>query len=920
MSLQATMMHVLYDFEPEEPGSVAVRKGDVVPLYGEDEVGWGFIRNLSNKCGKVPISYLTSEALRDGQFCKGYMEEDSVTIKSTLVYLSKAKKTRAYVVRPHPIQKRALAMTFMCKDKNIRTLTIRLKTNMKYVLWGDNIERDSVQELINYYNATEPRRDWGKLKYPCTLKDVQDMKEFEAKQVKKKLPAPPPADQADTVNDDGGLAPSALAEDEQEEAQFTVRHIDHLLTMLQELPQLTTHHVAAMDRLSVARFALLENRRLDPELQTFVTNFDVKAPARSVAAPASALVRTPVKAAATLAPAAPVPQAVAAAATEAAADPQPRRIAPPSPPRSRSQLGTQRKAAGTTLRKNKRTAPKPYHSDKRMSQLPDMTRPIRAAPAPPPGGASRPQPQPVDSSKSQVAKSLPPSPGQPLPPPPAAASQLATASQSSPSRKLPTPNVQIKTVAQDSQPEMALAEHNPVQASAIAPQAFAQPAPSEREVEVPSIEEILASLKTSVVQQVRDNNDITYLKSKGAVLSVLDAIWASVDDPRVLAAVAAVVSGPEEVIEGGFDVPRLHHVLENITTMQRDRQQREWSAHDDTSAISDMLTTLKNLAREGNPDLMQSIVRTWNSPGQVCEYEIIETLTSYYQMETRVALKVLLLEVFDTLSAADASILSVLKVSAVPVELARELTDGKVPLPASNPEELQRQLMTLKLVTKIFSLGDGIMPSHEEYLAYDFTSALFNAATADPADPMAEQVCNQALVALLSFNKNFPSFQRNPLFAVVVENGAERSPQLGMAVLPFLNRGTDPVADCLQELADPTLNPQLHSVMKLLQDVFGAEPCAKVIVYDADLQVLFDVMLRELTDREPSDPATMAYLQLLELVLSNSKYSESVNIQAETADRIEHVLSGIKINEDPQAMAAQAMAARILAAQTLSVV
>lgn len=57
----------------------------------------------------------------------------------------------------------------------------------------------------------------------------------------------------------------------------------------------------------------------------------------------------------------------------------------------------------------------------------------------------------------------------------------------------------------------------------------------------------------------------------------------------------------------------------------------------------------------------------------------------------------------------------------------------------------------------------------------------------------------------------------------------------------------------MQQNANPHLVPQAHSVMKLLCDVFSTPETAKATVFEADLNLLLEVIQRELINRESSD-------------------------------------------------------------------
>ena len=57
------------------------------------------------------------------------------------------------------------------------------------------------------------------------------------------------------------------------------------------------------------------------------------------------------------------------------------------------------------------------------------------------------------------------------------------------------------------------------------------------------------------------------------------------------------------------------------------------------------------------------------------KYEAVSTLVQYYQMETRVGIRMLLLQTFGALCGLDAVVISELLCSILPLELARDMQD-----------------------------------------------------------------------------------------------------------------------------------------------------------------------------------------------------------------------------------------------------
>ena len=154
----------------------------------------------------------------------------------------------------------------------------------------------------------------------------------------------------------------------------------------------------------------------------------------------------------------------------------------------------------------------------------------------------------------------------------------------------------------------------------------------------------------------------------------------------MLNAVRSVAAAGGAGVHEGADVARLRVIIEELTAMKNDAQQRSWSIYDDSTVIAESvalsaptaappdsaccngqffppgaslhipastdsvsiplpespttrcgryLEELLALVTEADPRVVAKLVATYTSVGQLGQYEILDTLVVYYQMETR---------------------------------------------------------------------------------------------------------------------------------------------------------------------------------------------------------------------------------------------------------------------------------------------
>eukprot|EP00050_Salpingoeca_kvevrii_P001420 m.169443 g.169443 ORF g.169443 m.169443 type:complete len:648 (+) comp10367_c0_seq11:1236-3179(+) len=371
---------------------------------------------------------------------------------------------------------------------------------------------------------------------------------------------------------------------------------------------------------------------------------------------------------------------------------------------------------------------------------------------------------------------------------------------------------------------------------------------------------IIEGIDQGLIQAVREECGVSFEQSRMAVEVIARMLVQKMaSTPEALPALVSALT-TQTATDGGRDAEQLTLAFEALTEVVNDSQQRSWATHEDADAIMRLLGEITSLVEDGDPRLVKCMLRDFVSPGHFESYEIVGTLVDFYQMETRVELRLALLELFLRICEREPAVVPILQGSILPVELARDATVG-----TGTPDK--KLLLSLQLIAGIFSCGLPIPIAHREYLNAEFVEAMITLIESPPVSDENEQASDLAVNVLLAFNLGFlvpvdEMFDENLILQVV---GTRCLRVFGEKLLLLANRGQDPVAF----ESRPT-----HAVFKLLIDLASRHATGRNFFYTNDLRVLMDVLLRELTDRDRHDERFPDFLLLTSGVLRNTPLAD----------------------------------------------
>ncbi|XP_013987394.1 NCK-interacting protein with SH3 domain isoform X2 [Salmo salar] len=517
--------------------------------------------------------------------------------------------------------------------------------------------------------------------------------------------------------------------------------------------------------------------------------------------------------------------------------PQPRRAAPITPPPPEKQRASRRPEfsippppgpappAGTGLSPSVSSASldsvsshSVVSSDVSLTSVASTPPPVPSRVKPPPHPPddvppSTPSPQPVPSKKGHAPQPPPP---QPTPPP-----QPSTEDQTETDWPLAPPSVAESTPGSPSHSE---------------------PVPGTTGAEL--------------IELVRSNTGLSYELSRVAVGVVVGHLQTTL--PQASSALEKVLLSLVESKDQRSALPqgqvchdeqRLEVILGDLARHVDDSQQRSWALYEDHSLIACYLEELLKILTDADPVVCKRMCRVNHS-------EPVLSLVSYYQMEHRVSLRLLLLKVFGAMCSLDSALISTLLNSILPMELARDLQ--------TDTQEHQKMCYTALVLTMIFSMGEQVPYHHYEHLNASFVQFLLDVVEEGlPSDP-TEQLPDLCVNLILAFNLHLTVPSSNVIMQTLIKKNVKLFSE---KIVLLLNRGDDPV--CVFKHAPPAP----HSVLKFLQDVFASQDSANIF-YRTDMMVMIDIAVRCISDLSPGEKLRMEYLALMHSVMRSTDYLE----------------------------------------------
>ncbi|XP_071350522.1 NCK-interacting protein with SH3 domain isoform X2 [Trachinotus anak] len=536
--------------------------------------------------------------------------------------------------------------------------------------------------------------------------------------------------------------------------------------------------------------------------------------------------------------------------------PQPRRAAPITPPPPEKQRNSRR--------------PEP-EVPSRVSSLPPSPAPSLSISTTSLDSGSSHSLVSSDVSFPSVSSTPPPPVPSRLKPsaPPPGVLPSDSSPEPAPAKKSPAPQPPKLTP-----PLQPAVESQPESEWPVAPPSVAESPPGSPTTSEP----VPMTIGAELIELVRKNTGLSYELSRVAVGVVVGHLQTAL--PQASSALEQVLVSLVESKDLSAALPqgqvchdeqRLEVIFSDLARHRDDSQQRSWALHEDHALIACYLEELLKILTDADPEVCKRMCKANH-------YENVLSLVSYYQMEHRVSLRLLLLKVFGAMCSLDAALISTLLNAILPMELARDLQ--------TDIQEHQKMCYTALVLTMIFSMGEQVPYHHYEHLNADFVQFLLGVVEDGlPSDP-TEQLPDTFLNLLLAFNLHHTTPSNNVIMQELKKKNVKI---LSEKVLLLLNRGDDPV--CMFKHTPPAP----HSVLKFLQDVFASRETADIF-YSTDMMVMIDIAVRQISDLSPGDKLRMEYLSLMHSIMRSTDYLEHQHRLPDLQGALQRIL---REEEDP---------------------
>ncbi|XP_055841510.1 NCK-interacting protein with SH3 domain [Episyrphus balteatus] len=355
-----------------------------------------------------------------------------------------------------------------------------------------------------------------------------------------------------------------------------------------------------------------------------------------------------------------------------------------------------------------------------------------------------------------------------------------------------------------------------------------------------------------IVEVIRRSTNLSFDLSCEAlrvVLTSLEQLYNGAINPYLEAVAVHVtdkVETPKELLGETHDSKRLQDIFCQLADCKNDSEQRTWMLYEDEDDIIQFLEELVDILE--------------NADENICcyemscdQYESLINMVQFYQMETSWPIKKLLLRAFTAACHLDKTIIDILLTSVLPLEIVEDMKTHFSNVPKF--KEL------VKMLTTIFSQGERMPVAHDAFLGVDFSTFLLEIVEGNHPDILIDLV----IYLLLSYNLQFELYYQN--YVLQAMQKLQTVKVFTEKILLLLNREEDPLKSFRHALVT-------NSVLKMITDIFTI-PETAMLVYTNDRIVVFDIVVRQLSDLCAGNPMRGKYLNLCRCMVRSTNYEKN---------------------------------------------
>ncbi|KAI2809593.1 hypothetical protein BLOT_000742 [Blomia tropicalis] len=305
---------------------------------------------------------------------------------------------------------------------------------------------------------------------------------------------------------------------------------------------------------------------------------------------------------------------------------------------------------------------------------------------------------------------------------------------------------------------------------------------------------------------------------------------------------------------------KLKCIFKRLWYCKNDTQQRNWPVYEDEDIISSYLDELNSLLLGTDQKYLENEICSHN-------FENVQLLIAYFQMETRRSLRLKLLDTFISFIKLFNRITPDFFLTTVlPLELASEMQNYL--------SDNERWMKSSTLFTLIFSSGHRPSVNIYEHLdekyfghQFDLIEGFDINGHAIECDIQPESIISP----ILSFNLHITDIRENVIFKALRKR--TNASHFTENLISYLNWEEDIIlTSCAYQRHDDNESVP-NSVLKFLTEMFADKVVSSLFYYN-DVRVIIDIIISQLDNLPVGDSRIKKYLELTTNILRNTQYAE----------------------------------------------
>lgn len=323
---------------------------------------------------------------------------------------------------------------------------------------------------------------------------------------------------------------------------------------------------------------------------------------------------------------------------------------------------------------------------------------------------------------------------------------------------------------------------------------------------------------------------------------------------------------------------KLKCIFKRLWYCKNDTQQRNWPVYEDEDIISSYLDELNSLLLGTDQKYLENEICSHN-------FENVQLLIAYFQMETRRSLRLKLLDTFISFIKLFNRITPDFFLTTVlPLELASEMQNYL--------SDNERWMKSSTLFTLIFSSGHRPSVNIYEHLdekyfghQFDLIEGFDINGHAIECDIQPESIISP----ILSFNLHITDIRENVIFKALRKR--TNASHFTENLISYLNWEEDIIlTSCAYQRHDDNESVP-NSVLKFLTEMFADKVVSSLFYYN-DVRVIIDIIISQLDNLPVGDSVCIAFINLLIKILIILQLAYQEIFRADDQHSSEHAICG----------------------------